>query len=118
MFTGLIREMASAVSFANNILTLKADYTPNIGDSIAINGACLGGGLEWALACDYRIASNSPKVKIGFPEVKLGIIPGFGPAGGGGGRIVGGHLHSSGRPTALTPQCACSEVSSASAGSR
>ncbi|WP_108064038.1 riboflavin synthase [Poseidonibacter lekithochrous] len=41
MFTGLIREMAQVVSFKNNFLTLKAEYTPKIGDSIAINGACL-----------------------------------------------------------------------------
>ncbi|MEA3288737.1 MAG: riboflavin synthase [Campylobacterota bacterium] len=41
MFTGLIREMATVVSFSNNILTLKANYVPKIGDSIAINGACL-----------------------------------------------------------------------------
>ncbi|MBD3840509.1 MAG: riboflavin synthase [Campylobacterales bacterium] len=41
MFTGLIREMAKVQSFANNILTLKAQYIPKIGDSIAINGACL-----------------------------------------------------------------------------
>ena len=41
MFTGLIREMATVVSFQNNILTLQAKYTPKIGDSIAINGACL-----------------------------------------------------------------------------
>jgi len=43
-----------------------------------INGACLGGGLELALACDWRFCSVSEKVKIGLPEVKLGIIPGFG----------------------------------------
>ena len=41
MFTGLIREMAKAVSFKNNFLTLHAYYNPKIGDSIAINGACL-----------------------------------------------------------------------------
>ena len=44
----------------------------------AIHGACLGGGLELALACDYRLATNDPTTKIGFPEVKLGLIPGFG----------------------------------------
>jgi 3-hydroxyacyl-CoA dehydrogenase/enoyl-CoA hydratase/3-hydroxybutyryl-CoA epimerase len=43
-----------------------------------INGACLGGGLELALACSYRIATDHPKTKIGLPEVMLGIIPGFG----------------------------------------
>jgi len=41
MFTGLIREMATVVNFSNNILTLHANYSPKIGDSIAINGACL-----------------------------------------------------------------------------
>ncbi|MDY0051204.1 MAG: riboflavin synthase [Aliarcobacter sp.] len=41
MFTGLIREMAKVVSFQNNFLTLKAKYNPKVGDSIAINGACL-----------------------------------------------------------------------------
>ena len=43
-----------------------------------IDGACLGGGLEMALACDYRIATTHPHTRIGFPEVNLGIIPGFG----------------------------------------
>jgi 3-hydroxyacyl-CoA dehydrogenase/enoyl-CoA hydratase/3-hydroxybutyryl-CoA epimerase len=44
----------------------------------AINGACLGGGCEMVLACDYRLASDDKLTKIGLPEVKLGIIPGFG----------------------------------------
>lgn len=44
----------------------------------AIHGPALGGGLEWALWCDYRICSDSPKTKLGLPEVKLGLLPGFG----------------------------------------
>ena len=43
-----------------------------------IHGFCLGGGLELALACTYRIAADEPQTKIGLPEVKLGIHPGFG----------------------------------------
>jgi len=43
-----------------------------------INGACAGGGCELALACTYRIISDDKKARIGLPEIKLGIIPGFG----------------------------------------
>lgn len=44
----------------------------------AIHGACLGGGLETALACAYRIATDHPKTSIGLPEIQLGIIPAAG----------------------------------------
>ena len=44
----------------------------------AIHGACLGGGCELVLACDYRIATDDPSTRIGLPETKLGVIPGFG----------------------------------------
>jgi 3-hydroxyacyl-CoA dehydrogenase/enoyl-CoA hydratase/3-hydroxybutyryl-CoA epimerase len=44
----------------------------------ALNGTALGGGLEIALACHYRIAINNPKTKFGQPEVKLGLLPGGG----------------------------------------
>lgn len=43
-----------------------------------ISGACLGGGLEFALACRYRIADEGRKTQLGLPEVKLGIVPGWG----------------------------------------
>jgi 3-hydroxyacyl-CoA dehydrogenase/enoyl-CoA hydratase/3-hydroxybutyryl-CoA epimerase len=44
----------------------------------AINGAALGGGCEICLACNYRVAINDPKSKIGMPEVSLGLLPGAG----------------------------------------
>ena len=43
----------------------------------AINGAALGGGLEWAMYCDYRIATTNKKTVLGLPEVKLGLMPGM-----------------------------------------
>lgn len=44
----------------------------------AINGYCLGGGLELALSCRYRVCVDDPKAALGLPEVMLGIHPGFG----------------------------------------
>jgi 3-hydroxyacyl-CoA dehydrogenase / enoyl-CoA hydratase / 3-hydroxybutyryl-CoA epimerase len=44
----------------------------------AINGVCLGGGTEFALACDWRVMSDSPAARIGFPEVRLGLFPAWG----------------------------------------
>ena len=44
----------------------------------AIHGHCMGGGTELALACRFRVASSDPKTRIGLPEIKLGIIPGWG----------------------------------------
>jgi 3-hydroxyacyl-CoA dehydrogenase/enoyl-CoA hydratase/3-hydroxybutyryl-CoA epimerase len=44
---------------------------------VAFHGACVGGGLELALACHYRIATRDDTTRVGFPEVKLGIFPGF-----------------------------------------
>jgi len=43
-----------------------------------INGFCLGGGMEMSLACDYRIALDDPRTRLGLPEVLLGIHPGWG----------------------------------------
>jgi 3-hydroxyacyl-CoA dehydrogenase/enoyl-CoA hydratase/3-hydroxybutyryl-CoA epimerase len=44
----------------------------------AVHGACMGGGCELIMACDYRIATDDKSTKIGLPEVQLGILPGFG----------------------------------------
>jgi 3-hydroxyacyl-CoA dehydrogenase/enoyl-CoA hydratase/3-hydroxybutyryl-CoA epimerase len=58
-------------------LLLKLEQLP-FPTIASIHGACLGGGLELALACTYRIATDHPKTQIGLPEVSLGIIPGWG----------------------------------------
>lgn len=50
----------------------------NVTTIACINGTCLGGGTELTLACDYRVASNDSKTKIGLPEVQLGILPAWG----------------------------------------
>jgi 3-hydroxyacyl-CoA dehydrogenase/enoyl-CoA hydratase/3-hydroxybutyryl-CoA epimerase len=44
----------------------------------AIEGPCMGGGLEMILGCDYRIASSHDATKLALPEVQLGLIPGGG----------------------------------------
>lgn len=43
-----------------------------------IDGVCLGGGLEFALACSYRLVVDDPKTTLGLPEVSLGLVPGWG----------------------------------------
>jgi 3-hydroxyacyl-CoA dehydrogenase/enoyl-CoA hydratase/3-hydroxybutyryl-CoA epimerase len=43
-----------------------------------ISGPCLGGGLEFALACDYRVVIEDPKTQLGFPEIELGLLPAWG----------------------------------------
>jgi 3-hydroxyacyl-CoA dehydrogenase/enoyl-CoA hydratase/3-hydroxybutyryl-CoA epimerase len=45
---------------------------------VAVHGACVGGGLEWAMACHWRIAADEPRTQLGLPETQLGLIPGAG----------------------------------------
>ncbi len=70
------REMRFALDKAHNLFCrferLKASTIA------VIHGACLGGGLEWALCFDYRLVSASPQTRLALPEVQLGLIPGLG----------------------------------------
>ncbi len=62
MFTGLIREIATVKSFSNNLLVLKAKYKPNIGDSIAVNGACLS--VVWIRGDEFGVELSHESQKI------------------------------------------------------
>jgi 3-hydroxyacyl-CoA dehydrogenase/enoyl-CoA hydratase/3-hydroxybutyryl-CoA epimerase len=65
-----------AVAQGQEIFSLLEDLPmPTVA---VVHGACAGGGCEMILACDYRIASDASETRIGLPETKLGIIPGFG----------------------------------------
>src|SRR5262249_2899279 len=52
--------------------------TLRIPSAAIVGGACLGGGLELALACDYRVALAGPRTQFGLPEIELGLIPAWG----------------------------------------
>lgn len=66
-------ELDKLLEFGQNVLQKLSKLDNTV---CCINGLCLGGGLELALACNYRIATISSK--LGLPEVTLGIIPGWG----------------------------------------
>src|SRR6478752_8002 len=77
-FTALTsQDAAERLSFEGQetVSRVETSHKPIVA---AIHGACLGGGLEFALACHYRIATDHPKTQLGLPEVQLGLIPGAG----------------------------------------
>jgi 3-hydroxyacyl-CoA dehydrogenase / enoyl-CoA hydratase / 3-hydroxybutyryl-CoA epimerase len=77
-FTALTTETAAErLSFEGQEMVSRVETLPKPVVA-AIHGACLGGGLELALACHYRIATDHPKTQLGLPEVQLGLIPGAG----------------------------------------
>ena len=77
-FTALTTQAeAERLSFEGQEMVSRVETLPKPVVA-AIHGACLGGGLEMALACHYRIASDHHKTQLGLPEVQLGLIPGAG----------------------------------------
>ena len=73
---GSFRSMEQLVGIAHQLFdAMERSGKPFVA---ALEGSCLGGGLELALACHSRIASTHPKTSFALPEVKLGILPGFG----------------------------------------
>jgi len=56
---------------------LRIEQLPSVSIAL-VNGVCLGGGLELAMACDYIVAVRDAKTRLGLPEIKIGIHPGFG----------------------------------------
>jgi 3-hydroxyacyl-CoA dehydrogenase/enoyl-CoA hydratase/3-hydroxybutyryl-CoA epimerase/3-hydroxyacyl-CoA dehydrogenase/enoyl-CoA hydratase/3-hydroxybutyryl-CoA epimerase/enoyl-CoA isomerase len=70
-------DQARAMTQFGHLILLRFEALP-YPTVAAIEGACMGGGLELALAFDFRLASAHPKTDIGLPEVKVGLIPGWG----------------------------------------
>jgi len=69
-------ELRHLLSLGQDVFThLESLRIPKIA---AIHGACVGGGFEMTLACDWRIASSSDATRIGLPETQLGLIPAWG----------------------------------------
>src|SRR5256886_17025148 len=69
-------DLASLIELGQSVFNRLAAL--NIPTVAAIHGACVGGGFELCLACDYRVASPDRATKIGLPETQLGILPAWG----------------------------------------
>jgi riboflavin synthase len=105
MFTGLIREMATVKRYANNILILKTDYKPQIGDSIAVNGVCLtviavhSDGFDVELADETRAVIDESRLKG-----EVHIEPAMAMGERFEGHIVQGHVDCLGEIVQISPR--------------
>ncbi len=105
MFTGLIREMATVKHYANNTLSLRADYRPGIGDSVAVNGICLTvtalhpDGFDVELADETRAVIDESRL-----SGRVHIEPAMQMGERFEGHIVQGHVDCMGEITAITPR--------------
>jgi len=71
----MLRKLDTSGIPAKKLQKVEASAKPV---AAAINGLALGGGLELALACHYRVCADDPKIQLGVPEVKVGLLPGGG----------------------------------------
>lgn len=105
MFTGLIREMATVKHYANNILSLRAEYRPKIGDSVAVNGVCLtvvklhGDGFDVELADETRAVIDESRL-----QGRVHIEPAMQMGERFEGHIVQGHVDCMGEIVQITPR--------------
>ena len=105
MFTGLIREMATVKRYAGNILTLRADYRPAIGDSVAVNGVCLTVTALHADGFDVELADETREViDEGRLSGQVHIEPAMQMGDRFEGHIVQGHVDCMGEIVAITPR--------------
>ncbi|MBU0633076.1 riboflavin synthase [bacterium] len=102
MFTGLIREMAEVKSFSNNTLTLRAKYKAGIGDSIAINGACLTVIKVNSDGFSVELSPESQKIlAMENYKNKVHIEPAMSMGDKFEGHIVQGHVDTLGTVTSI-----------------
>jgi riboflavin synthase len=104
MFTGLIRETATVKRYANNILSLRAEYRPKIGDSVAVNGVCLtviglhSDGFDVELADETRAVIDERRL-----HGRVHIEPAMQMHDRFEGHIVQGHVDTLGTVERITP---------------
>jgi len=102
MFTGLIREMATVKSFANNTLTLQASYKPKMGDSIAINGTCLSVTALSSQGFSVELSPETQKhIVLDALKSKVHIEPAMMMGDRFEGHIVQGHVDTIGTITQI-----------------
>jgi riboflavin synthase len=105
MFTGLIREMATVKRYAGNILSLRAEYRPQVGDSVAVNGVCLTvvkvypDGFDVELADETRSVIDESRLKG-----QVHIEPAMQMGDRFEGHIVQGHVDCTGEIVRITPR--------------
>ncbi|WP_335759052.1 riboflavin synthase [Campylobacter coli] len=98
MFNGLIREIAKVKSYQNNVLNLKANYRPNLGDSVAVNGACLSVTKLHSDGFELELSHESRKhIAVQNLKDKVHIEPALRYGDGIDGHLMQGHIDFIGR---------------------